>query len=413
MKLKDNFLTIYYLLLYLTLLIGFFLGEDFARGFKYDYQIHQNLIKDLFNESIIYGLLNYDENYVPHSPIFIIYIVIFQKMFVFEEIFRFINLHICLLIPAFSGLCLKYKFNLKKNDPIYLLPSIFFFSPYFRAGAIWTDDNIIALIFFSISLFYFIKYEKDKSKTRYIIFNTFFFAISCYLRPIYCIFSIYFLVVYFIDFKLKKKFIFFILTNLFLAFPAFYYIFILGVDKWIFTYLFRENIITPISLGSTLIFFYLFPFFIKDILKKKNEFFNFKNLLIFGTVFILLFFFFSYEREYSGGIFYRLSNVVFNNNITFFIISSLSLLILFLIFGKKTSFKNIDILIIIILFSLEIDGVVYHETYDPLIYILILSLFKSEIIRKFISELNLNKLILLFSYLILFYISSVLRTLVL
>ena len=413
MKLKDNFLIIYYLLLYLTLLIGFFLGEDFARGFKYDYQIHQNLIKDLFNESIIYGLLNYDENYVPHSPIFIIYIVIFQKMFVFEEIFRFINLHICLLIPAFSGLCLKYKFNLKKNDPIYLLPSIFFFSPYFRAGAIWTDDNIIALIFFSISLFYFIKYEKDKSKTRYIIFNTFFFAISCYLRPIYCIFSIYFLVVYFIDFKLKKKFIFFILTNLFLAFPAFYYIFILGVDKWIFTYLFRENIITPISLGSTLIFFYLFPFFIKDILKKKNEFFNFKNLLIFGTVFILLFFFFSYEREYSGGIFYRLSNVVFNNNITFFIISSLSLLILFLIFGKKTSFKNIDILIIIILFLLEIDGVVYHETYDPLIYILILSLFKSEIIRKFISELNLNKLILLFSYLILFYISSVLRTLVL
>ena len=413
MKLKDNFLIIYYLLLYLTLLIGFFLGEDFARGFKYDYQIHQNLIKDLFNESIIYGLLNYDENYVPHSPIFIIYIVIFQKMFVFEEIFRFINLHICLLIPAFSGLCLKYKFNLKKNDPIYLLPSIFFFSPYFRAGAIWTDDNIIALIFFSISLFYFIKYEKDKSKTRYIIFNTFFFAISCYLRPIYCIFSIYFLVVYFIDFKLKKKFIFFILTNLFLAFPAFYYIFILGVDKWIFTYLFRENIITPISLGSTLIFFYLFPFFIKDILKKKNEFFNFKNLLIFGTVFILLFFFFSYEREYSGGIFYRLSNVVFNNNITFFIISSLSLLILFLIFGKKTSFKNIDVLIIIILFSLEIDGVVYHETYDPLIYILILSLFKSEIIKQFISELNLGKLILLFSYLILFYISSVLRTLVL
>ena len=413
MKLKDNFLVIYYLLLYLTLLIGFFFGEDFARGFKYDYQIHQNLIKDLFNESITYGLLNYDENYVPHSPLFIIYIVIFQKIFVFEEIFRFINLHICLLIPTFSGLCLKYKFNLKKNDPIYLLPSIFFFSPYFRAGAIWTDDNILALIFFSISLFYFIKYEKDKSKTRYIILNTFFFAISCYLRPIYCIFSIYFLVVYFIDFKLKKKFFFYILTNLFLAFPAFYYIFILGVDKWIFTYLFRENIITPISLGSTLIFFYLFPFFIKDILKKKNEFFNFKNLFIFGIVFILLLFFFSYEREYSGGIFYRLSNVVFNNNITFFIISSLSLLILFLIFGKKTSFKNIDVLIIIILFSLEIDGVVYHETYDPLIYILILSLFKSEIIKKFISELNLGKLILLFSYLILFYISSVLRTFVL
>ncbi len=412
MKLKDNFLVIYYLSLYLTLLLGFFFGEDFARGFKYDYQIHQNLIKDLFDVSITYGLLNYDQNYVPHSPLFIIYIVVFQKIFVYEEIFRFINLHICLLIPVFSGLCLKYKFNLKKNDPIYLLPSVFFFSPYFRAGAIWTDDNILALIFFSISLFYFIKYEKDESKTRYIIFNTFFFAVSCYLRPIYCIFSIYFLVFYFINLNFHKKFIFYIFTNLFLAFPAFYYIFILGIDKWIFTYLFRENIITPISLGSTLICFYLFPFFIKDILKKSDEFFNFKNLFIFGIIFILLLFFFSYQRDYSGGIFFRLSNEIFDNNIIFYIISSLSLLVLFLIFGKKISIKNNDILIIIILFSLEIDGVVYHETYDPLIYILILSLFKSAIIKKFISELNLNKMILLFSYLIIFYILSVLRTLV-
>ena len=80
---------------------------------------------------------------------------------------------------------------------------------------------------------------------------------------------------------------------------------------------------------------------------------------------------------------------------------------------KKKSFENIDILIIIILFSLEIDGVVYHETYDPLIYVLTLSLFKSEIIKRFITELNLNKLILLFSYLVLFYISSVYRTLIL
>ena len=292
------------------------------------------------------------------------------------------------------------------------MPSIFFFSPYFRAGAIWTDDNILALVFFSISLFYFIKYEKDKSKTRYIIFNTFFLAVSCYLRPIYCIFSIYFFINYFIDLKFQKKFIFYIITNLFLASPAIYYVFILGVDKWIFTYLFRENIITPISLASTLICFYLFPFLIKDILKKRNEFFNFKNLFIFGIVFILLLFFFNYERDYSGGIFYRLSNIIFNNNITFYIISSLSLSILFIIFGKKTSFKNTDILIIIILFLLEIDGVVYHETYDPLIYILILSLFKSEIIKKFILELNLYKLILLFSYLILFYTSSVFRTLI-
>lgn len=413
MKLKKNFLIIYYLVLYLTLLVGFYFGEDFARGFKYDYEIHQNLIKDLFNVSISYGLLNYDQNYVPHSPLFIIYIVIFKKIFVYDEVFRLINLHICLLIPIFTGLALKHRFNLKKNDPIYLLPSIFFLSPYFRAGATWTDDNILALIFFCISLLYFIKFEKDKSKTKYIILNTIFLAASCYLRPIYCIFSIYFFVIYFINFQFQKKFIIYILINFLLAFPAFYYVFILGINKWIFTYLFRENIITPISLTSTLICFYLFPFLIKDILKKKKEFFCLKNLFIFGIFFILILFYFSYERDYSGGIFYRLSNIIFGNNIIFLIISSSSLLILFIIFGKKISFKNLDILLIIILFLLEIDGIVYHETYDPLIYILIFSLFKNEILKKFISLLNLSKLILLFGYLLLFYISSVFRTLVL
>ena len=62
----------------------------------------------------------------------------------------------------------------------------------------------------------------------------------------------------------------------------------------------RNN--NSISLASTLICFYLFPFLIKDILR-KNEFFYFKNLLIFGIVFILLLFIFNYERDYSGGIF--------------------------------------------------------------------------------------------------------------
>lgn len=411
MKLKKNFLIIYYFILYLTLLIGFYFGEDFARGFEYDYQIHKNLIKDLFGSSILYGLLNYDQNYVPHSPLFIIYIVIFKKIFVYEDVFRLINLHICLLIPIFTGLSLKHRFNLKKNSPIYLLPSIFFFSPYFRSGAIWTDDNILALIFFSISLLYFIKYEKDKSKNIYVILNTFFLAASCYLRPIYCIFSIYFFIIYFINFKFQKNLIIYILINLLLAFPAFYYVFILGIDKWIFTYLFRENIITPIALTSTLMSFYLFPYLIKDIFKNRNEFFCFKNLFFFGIVFIVLFIFFSYERDYSGGIVYRLSYVIFGNNIIFLIISTLSLLIIFFIFGKRISFKNFDFLIIIILFTLEIDGVVYHETYDPLIYILIFTLLKNEILKRFIYELNLNKLILIFGYSFLFYISSVFRTL--
>ena len=97
-------------------------------------------------------LVNYDKNYVPHSPLFIIYHSISKKIFYSEELFRLFNLHTFLLIPLFVGLSLKAKFNFERNDIRYLLPSIFLLSPYFRAGSIWTDDNVFALIFFSIDL---------------------------------------------------------------------------------------------------------------------------------------------------------------------------------------------------------------------------------------------------------------------
>ena len=60
MKLERNHIIIYYLALYLSLLVGFYYGEDFAGGFKYDLQTHKMLLNNLFNINIVYGLLNYD-----------------------------------------------------------------------------------------------------------------------------------------------------------------------------------------------------------------------------------------------------------------------------------------------------------------------------------------------------------------
>ena len=215
MKLKNNYIIIYYFILYISLIFGYFLGEDFAGGFKYDLNIHKNLIRDLFSESLVYGLINYDKNYVPHSPLFIIYIIIFKKLFITEEIFRLFNLHLFLLIPIFVGLSLKIKYKLEKNDIRYLLPSIFLLSPYFRAGSIWTDDNIFALIFFSISIYNFIKYENNKSEFKYIVYLTVFLSIACYFRPIYSIFSIYFSIIIFMDLGLSRKIVYYILLSSF------------------------------------------------------------------------------------------------------------------------------------------------------------------------------------------------------
>ena len=413
MKLKSNFLIIYYFLLYLSLIIGFYFNEDFAGGFEYDFKIHEGLIKDLFNDSLIFGLLNYDRNYVPHSPIFIIYLVFLQKLFVSEVFLRLINLHIFLLIPWLTAVCLKIKYEIKNDDFRLLLPSIFFISPFFRAGAIWTDDNIFAIIFFLIAILYFIKYEKNKSEFKYIIFCSFFLALTSYFRPIYCLFSIYFTIIFLINLGFGKKFFYYVLINILLAFPAFYYVFILEINKWAVNYIFRENFITHFSLSSSIIFFYFFPFIYDQIYKKRHNILNIKSLLISIILMSLLISFFEYNRSYSGGIIFKLSNLFFNNYYLFFIISILGTLIIFMLFIKdKKSIKNIDILLIIILYTFEIDGIVYHETYDPLIYILILLLFKNQIIKQFVINFNKNKFLVLFSFLSFFYFASILKTII-
>lgn len=413
MKLKKNYLTIYYLLLYISLVLGFFIGEDFAGGFEYDYKIHIKLIDDLFKNSLIYGLFNYDKNYVPHSPIFIIYLVVFKKLLFSEEIFRFVNLHVFLLIPWLTSICLKTKYNLQKNDIRFLFPSIFFLSPYFRSGAIWTDDNIFAIIFFLVSVLSFIKYEKNKSEFKYIFYCAFFLALTSYFRPIYCLFSIYFTTIFFIDLKFSKKFFYYVVINILFAFPAFYYVFILEINKWAVNYIFRENFITHFSLSSSIIFFYFFPFIYDKIYKNRFEILNIKNLLISFIFLLLLISFFEYNRSYSGGIIFKLSNLFFNNYYFFFFISTLSTLIIFILFFKdKQSIKNLDVILIIILYTFEIDGIVYHETYDPLIYVLILFLFRGEMIKKFIINFDKSRFLVLFSFLSFFYFASILKTII-
>ena len=410
MKLNKNYIILYYLALYFSLLIGFYFGEDFAGGFKYDLQTHNMLIENLFNKGLGYGLLNYDIYYVPHSPIFIIYIFFLKKIFVLEEIYRFLNLHISLLIPFFVGLSLKIKYKLKNDDIRYLLPSIFLFSPYFRAGSIWTDDNLLAMVFISISIYFFIKYEKNTNKLNNILFCAFFLALCAYLRPIYSIFSIYFFLNFFLNLKISKKLIYYILLNIILAFPALYYVLILDVNKWATSYLFRENIFTILSLVSSIIIFYIFPFVIKYYNSILKGIINFKNIFIYLVLLLLIFFFFEYDRSYSGGILFKFSNLIFYNNYLFFFTSSLCIMFIYILFFSRTNRNIFDLILILILFMLEMDGVVYHETYDPLIYILIILLFKNKIFEKFINKFNLNSFLIIFFFLIIFYLSAVFKT---
>ena len=58
---------------------------------------------------------------------------------------------------------------------------------------------------------------------------------------------------------------------------------------------------------------------------------------------------------------------------------------------------------------LEIDGVIYHETYDPLIYMILL-LFKNNLFIKYIDRFNILSFLILITFLSVFYLAAVFKT---
>ena len=182
-----------YFCLYLSLILGLFLNEDFAFGYIRDYLLHKKFLH-IFENDILNGFLNYgqgsisSEKVVPHSPLFILYFFLLEKISNSEFLAKLIHLHFCLLIPFIFYKCIKEKYGFK-NEYLKFIPAIIFFSPYYRSGAIWIDDNIFALIFFILAIFYYIKIEKsEKNILVNIFFNVLFLAVASYFRPIYSIF---------------------------------------------------------------------------------------------------------------------------------------------------------------------------------------------------------------------------------
>ena len=102
---------------------------------------------------------------------------------------------------------------------------------------------------------------------------------------------------------------------------------------------------------------------------------NFENIrmciLISIITFVLCIFYFNYQYSFTGGgIFFKLSNYLFNNNYIFYLISFISILLVSFI-----SIKNFDNLIIIFLLIISNPQVsIYHKYFDPLIMIILFSI---------------------------------------
>ena len=84
MILKKNVI-VFLIFLYLSLIIGFYFGEDSLGGAFNDFESHSH-IAERFRVNFIYTLLNYDDLGHRHSPIFYI-----LKSFVLQAAFKIIK----------------------------------------------------------------------------------------------------------------------------------------------------------------------------------------------------------------------------------------------------------------------------------------------------------------------------------
>ena len=98
MKINSKRIVYVYILLYLTLLIGFYFNEDFAGGYKVDYLIYKNTIS-AFNLDLKNSLIFYEKFLVKVSPIFILLLTYIYKVLNNDTLIRFLNLHFSLILP--------------------------------------------------------------------------------------------------------------------------------------------------------------------------------------------------------------------------------------------------------------------------------------------------------------------------
>ena len=396
---KRNYHITTFILLYLSLLFGFYNNEAITFGPKIDFEYALKQVQ-LFDENFIYTFLNYDkiEHSTRISPLFILVIFFFKKIFTNIDLVRFILFNILILNQFLFYNCLKEIFHKKfKIDKriLFIISCVIFISPSFRANIIWPESAMLGLLFFLLSLFFFLK-NLNKSNKFNIFFNIFFLAIASYIRPSFCVFAIFFFYRYLSDEYSRKLILQIILLNLLLAFPAVYYVFFLDIF-FIKTGGLDFNIYNKVSIISSMIFFHMIPiiFYKKNILIPKL---NSKDLiLIFSIILLTIIFVLNFDYDLNnagGGIFLHASKFLFNNNVFFFfwIPFFLYTILKFSSFGKLH-----NSIIFLLLFILTPQYHIFHKYYDPLVLILCFTILNLEIKKDFFNN-RINIFFLYFFY---------------
>ena len=400
---KNNNYLIF--LLYFIFLFAFIINEDSLGGAKKDFNyLFEHTLE--FKENFFYSFFNYDKTSARHSPIFIIVNAFLLRIIDDKYNLRFLLFHLNVITIFYFYKSLRIRFKDTDKKLLILLSGLLILSPAFRSSSVWPDSYNAGILFFMISFYNYCKY-KDNLKIKYFFYCTIFYSIASYFSPNFSIFSIFFYLNFCFLNKRKSEIILFFVLNWLLAFPAIYYVFILKINflqLGMQIYGYDENFISLRNLSNKIILlppiiaFHLLPIIF---FRKKNNYFLLKDLIYLFVYFILIKIIFLKHFNYidvynligGGGFLYKLYfyNII---NLNFaIIISSISILIIQKIIRNKI---NYWIILIIILSAPQLS--IYHQYFEPLIYILIFL----EFIKINEFKINYKNITVLFLYLIFF-----------
>ena len=400
---------IVFILFYTTILIGFFFNEDSLGGARVDF-IHHYEISLKFSKNFLETFQNFgsfEEGMdTRNSPVFWIFIS-FLNNFFSEDILRILNSFVSILIGLVFLKCLRVKFESIKFSTLIILSSVIFLSPTIRSLSIWPYTYIWGLFFFIVSIYYFLIFlkENDNNKKFNLSLKSITFVVfSSYIYPSFAIFFLYYYLYYVFYFKISKRLFYITFYSLIFSLPALYYI----VEKDVITSFTHAqgistslseslNISNKIIIISTMILFFILPIINLNELVRKLKSIKILPLTIMFIFFVLNIYFFNFPSMkvggFGGGFFYKLSNLIFENNYLFFFAFLISIITIYL-----TTFRNWNnyfIYLLLILFNPQLT--IYNKYYDPLIYIIFLLLINFDVNKHFFEK-KYNYLQLYFLY---------------
>ena len=382
----------FFLFFYLTLVAGFFFGENLNYGSYGDWiGGNREPIKD-FSNNFTYTFLNFDSYGHRHSPVYLIFLSLFLDLGLDLNQIRLVHLHLCISLIIVFYQCLRLLFSNINNDYLFLLSLIIFLSPTFRSLAIWPDSRLPGLIFFVLTIYFFLKFRKTDN-LKYTWYTSISLVVSSYISPNFSVFFVYF----FFFFLKKVKFrelSFLLIFNFLASLPILYYIFILDVNFLAAgktpslnneSINFNFNLSDNVMIISSIIFFHLSPIVIMDNFFNQFKSFLDKGFIIMVPLVVCLIYFFNYQLSYTGGgIFFILSNLLFDNNYFFYIGSFF--FISFVLYIASLSLNNFFLLTLLIVSNIQ--NTIYHKYYEPLVLIMFFTLIKYPGVENFLKKKN-------------------------